>query len=611
MDPKEQIKIAGNTAIISGVFCILISLLLLLNYTQMKRSAPLESMSLEILVDRLSMEPNNEELKEEIRSMDLLARKAYFTSLWQVKTGGWLLLFASIILIISLRIKNSLTSGIDKPEDEEEDEIKTRLISQKWIMAGGALLIVPAIIVAFTSKDPLEKYGTAPPPAEQETEQIPQVRVADMPDSRTTSDEQDESPSEDGMLSEVLPDRPSDEQSATPAESQTAAVNFPTDQMIMQNHNAFRGPFGNPVNLQRNLPLEWDGASGENILWKTEVPLHAFNSPVIWGDKLFLAGAESNSREVFCYNRHTGNLIWRQPVSNIPGSPASPPRTTEDTGLAAPSVTTNGIGVYAIFGTGDIIAFDMDGNRLWARNLGVPDNHYGHSSSLLSYREKLFVQYDDRTRGRIMCLNVLTGENIWDITRESDISWASPILANISGKYQLIVSGNPIVAGYDIDTGRELWTVSAMSGEVGPSPAYGSGLVFAANEYASMVAINPVNGTTVWQDNYYLPEVSSPAEGNGLLFIATTFAVVACFDALTGEFLWEFDADGIFYSSPLIADGKMWITDTGGVTYVFGLDREPNLIARSSLGEDVYTIPAFSDGRIYIRGEKFLYCIGN
>jgi outer membrane protein assembly factor BamB len=190
-------------------------------------------------------------------------------------------------------------------------------------------------------------------------------------------------------------------QTAALSEIPATAVSFPSDQAINQNHNAFRGPFGNPVSQHKNLPTEWDGAQGKNILWKTAVPLHAFNSPVLWGDKLFIAGADTERREIFCYNRHTGNLLWRRPVVNIPGSPAVPPKTTEDTGLAAPSLTTDGIAVYAIFGTGDIIAFDMEGNRKWARNLGVPDNHYGHSSSLLSYREKLFVQFDDRKSGRI------------------------------------------------------------------------------------------------------------------------------------------------------------------------------------------------------------------
>jgi outer membrane protein assembly factor BamB len=167
------------------------------------------------------------------------------------------------------------------------------------------------------------------------------------------------------------------------------------------------------------------------------------------------------------------------------------------------------------------------------------------------------------------------------------------------------------VAGYDIESGSELWSVDAMGGEVGPSPAFGGGLVFAANEYARMVAIDPVAGSQVWETNYYLPEVSSPATDGRLLFIGTTFAVIACFDALTGEFLWEFDSDDIFYSSPVIADGKMWITDTGGVTYIFGTGSEAKPDCQVFPRREVYTIPAFSDGRIYIRGEKYLYCIGN
>jgi outer membrane protein assembly factor BamB len=143
-------------------------------------------------------------------------------------------------------------------------------------------------------------------------------------------------------------------------------------------------------------------------------------------------------------------LLWTGIADKIQGSPAAPPRVTEDTGLSAPTVATDGNHVYAIFGTGDVIAFDMNGTRVWARNLGVPDNHYGHSSSLLVWDNKLFVQYDTNRGGKVMALNTATGETIWEKIRTSKISWASPVLAQVDGKYQLILTADPIVAGYDI-----------------------------------------------------------------------------------------------------------------------------------------------------------------
>ncbi|TVR74523.1 MAG: hypothetical protein EA408_02090 [Marinilabiliales bacterium] len=616
MNISDKIKIAKQTATVAGAFCLVISLLLLLNYLQMRSADPLESEVMETLVQRLRMEPGNEQLKQEIRQFDLLARKAYFTSLWQVRTGGYLLLFASIIMVVALRVYYSLIARIEKPEDEEEtDDIAGRALSRRWILAGTGILVAIALVATFTVSDPVERYLAGAPISEEVEDQVERITITDpeprpapvpFPDDTATEDEDrvtepGEEPGEataEHAAPEVTPVSP-------------AAPAFPGETAIRNNHNAIRGPWSNGVVYHDNLPVEWDGESGSNILWKVPIPLHAFSSPVIWGDRLFITGADADERKVFCFDRHTGDLLWEASADNIPGSPATPPRTTPDTGLGAPSATTDGIGVYAIFGTGDIIALDMEGNRLWARNLGVPDNHYGHSSSLISRGEKLFVQYDDLDQGRILCLNVLTGETIWDITRDSHVSWASPILANVDGSYQLVVKGNPIVAGYDIETGRELWSVSAMAGEVGPSPAYGGGLVFAANEYATMVAIDPASGNVVWEDNYYLPEVASPVYANGYVFIATTYAVVACLDAQTGETLWEYDTDNIFYSSPVVAGNRLYVTDISGNTYIFETGGEPNLLAQNSLGEEVYTTPAFADGRIYIRGEDHLYCIGN
>ena len=98
------------------------------------------------------------------------------------------------------------------------------------------------------------------------------------------------------------------------------------------------------------------------------------------------------------------------------------------TGLSAPTLTTDGKRVFAIFATGDVIAFDMDGKRVWAKNLGVPDNHYGHSSSLINWSKKLFIQYDTNSGGQIDCLDVVTGNTVWETVRKAKISWASPVL---------------------------------------------------------------------------------------------------------------------------------------------------------------------------------------
>ncbi len=247
---------------------------------------------------------------------------------------------------------------------------------------------------------------------------------------------------------------------------------------------------------------------------------------------------------------------------------------------------------------------------MWAKNLGVPDNHYGHSSSLITWANKLFVQYDTNRGGKVFAFDVATGETVWETVRKAKISWASPVLAKVNGKYQLVLTADPIVAGYDVETGKELWALDCMMGEVGPSVAFSDGIVVAANEYARMVAIDSKNGAKIWENDEYLPEASSPVASNGLLVIATSYGVLVCYDLKTGEQYWEHDVGKTLYSSPMIADGKIYMMDNDGVMRIYQFGKEMKLIAENKLGEHAGTTPAFDDGKIYIRGDKNLYCIG-
>ena len=622
MTNNDKFKIAQNVALISGIFCTVVALLLLLNYWQVSQSDPIESKALEALVERLNQEPNNEELKQEIRNFDLLARKAYFNSQWQIETGAWLLLIGAIVLAIALRYFYSLKSKIEEPDKEHENEIVSRIIAQKGIIITGAVIFVLAFVASFITVDHLEHYqvesiadAAAPSPEDEGIEVIdvgetPQEETNQATEGATTGTEME---SELVPEQEVAQPQTSEEtvQAEEPAAPQpTATSTGLTLQQLKNNHNSFRGPLGQGIIYHENIPTEWDGEAGTNILWKTTVPKHGYNSPIVWGDKVFVAGADEASREVYCFNANTGELLWTGVAGNIPGTPSSMPRVTEDTGLSASTMTTDGKRVFAIFATGDVIAFDMNGKRLWAKNLGVPDNHYGHSSSLITWDGKLFIQYDTNKGGRLLALNVANGETVWDTQRDANISWASPVLAKVDGQYQLVLTADPIVAGYNIQNGNEIWAVDAMMGEVGPSVAYSEGIVFAGNEYARLVAIDASSHEILWENDMYLPEASSPLAHDGLLIIATSYGVLVCYDAKTGDQYWEEDVGTTLYSSPMVADGKLYMMDNNGMMRIYDFAKEKNLVGENELGETYGTSPAFGDGRIYIRGEENLYCIG-
>lgn len=609
MDQEQKIKLARRVAVISGIFCGVVALLLILNFWHMKQHEPLESRTIEVLVERLAQEPGNEELKEEIRSFDLLARKAYFTSRWQVKTGTWLLLIGGIILAASLKIYTDLRSRIEEPEKVTEELLKARANAQYWLMMAGGLILGLSVVAAFFTNDYLKEYqemGVAEVSAGDQGD-VEVIEVFPVSDSTAMEG----SPEAETAVAEESGTVTENESQTAPVQAAVAQTSFnPED--FKRNHASFRGFMGQGISYHKNIPESWNGATGENIKWKVAFSKPGFNSPVIWGDRLFISGGDEQARVVSCYNRHTGQLIWEKELTGIPGSPASVPRTTEDTGLAAPTMAVDGNRVYAIFATGDVIAFDHEGNKVWGRNLGVPRNHYGHSSSLQVWGNKVIVQYDTSTKGRMLALNTASGETIWDVERPVTVSWASPTLIEVDGKIQVVTSSDPYVMGHDIETGAEIWKVEAMMGEVGASVAFGDGLVFATNEYARLVAIEPRAGAEfIWEDDEYLAEASSPVAYKGLLYTATSYGVLVCYDAKTGEKKFEKEFNDGFYSSPIIADGKLYIVDLDGVTHILKADDSGTILAEAELGEDGFAVPAFADGAIYLRGFNNLYCIEN
>jgi outer membrane protein assembly factor BamB len=294
-----------------------------------------------------------------------------------------------------------------------------------------------------------------------------------------------------------------------------------------------------------------------------------------------------------------------------PGSPAQAPKVGPETGYAASTAATNGIGVYAIFATGDIIALDMNGKILWSQNLGVPDNHYGHSSSLMLYKDLIIVQYDQKTSPKLMALSTKTGKTVWSTNRPVKVSWSSPIVVNTGKNTEIILVAEPYVAAYNPDNGQELWKVDCITGEVGTSLAYANEMVFSVNEYSQLAAIKLGDQpSVVWQNNDYLSDIPSPVATDKYLFLATSYGILVCYDAATGQKYWEKEIGNNIYASPVIADGKIYVLDQKGTMHIIKVDKELAELGNSALGEETTSTPAFTNGKIYIRGNKNLYCIG-
>ncbi len=377
----------------------------------------------------------------------------------------------------------------------------------------------------------------------------------------------------------------------------------------------FRGPGAIGHAVQANPPLTWSVENGKNVLWKVEIPKPGMNSPVVWGNRLFLTGADESSRQIYCFETETGKLLWQHDVDGIAGSPSRDelPNVMETSGLAAPTATTNGSYVAAIFATGDLICLDMEGKRIWARNLGVPQNQYGHASSLISHKNLLFVQYDQEQDSKLLAFNMASGNIVWEAKR-SAISWSSPILVDNHGRMELILTNCEAIDSYDPATGKLLWNVKGLSGEVAPSAGYADGVIYVAIEYADAFAIKISNHGSepelLWQWADVLPDVASPLANDDYLILPSGYGVVECLNAKTGKVFWEHEFDSGFYSSPILVNNRVYIIDRSGVMQIFRMDDKFELLGTSEIGEKASATPAFVGDRVYIRGETHLFCLG-
>jgi len=579
--------ISRNIAIVSAIFIVAFSIMLITNYFQVSSSDTIQSEVIEKLKQANEENSDNPQLQGQIRELDLLARKAYFTNLDRLKVGAVILLVMVIVFVISLRIYFAKSKNIpDKDIDPIDDWIIKSKTRKYIIWITGTLALIGILFAVLTS--PHLKNKTQKTISETETiisdslEPLKPLEPLDSLDQETPTDT-----------------------TATPIATDTIEISKVT-------HNAFRGNSSTGINNAKKIPTSWNLSSSKNILWKVKVPRKGYNSPIINGNKIFFSGADENARELFCYELSSGKELWKLAAKNIQGSPSQVPATTDDTGLAAPTVATNGKQVCAIFATGDVICADMDGKQLWAKNIGVPDNHYGYASSLLIFGNSLIIQYDNLNAKKVISLDLMTGNQRWSkIRTEKHPSWCSPIIAYVNKKPQLILIGNPGITSYNPNNGEQYWRVEAMSGEPAPSPAYTNGIIFAATEYATLVAINAEDGSELWRNDEFLPEVSSPVATKDFVFVATSYGVVASFNAQTGELIKSMETNVEFYSSPIIVEGKIYLICTKGKVFVFSAKGDFSLINSFETGQKTFATPAFTDKKIVIRTQESIYCVSS
>lgn len=390
-----------------------------------------------------------------------------------------------------------------------------------------------------------------------------------------------------------------DSASSSPAASSPAEVRGPQ-------WNCFRGP-GVGVSPWDNAPTQWDGRSGQGVIWKTPLKMAGLSSPVVWGGRVFVTEGSDKQRAVLAFDAVTGRQLWRQVVSD--GGKGEPIPSVSDAGLAMPTPVCDAAGVYALFGTGDLAAFSHDGKPLWQKFLGRPVIGYGFASSPAICDGLLLLQMDTHEDGRVLAVDAATGEIRWQRPRMRGAAWSSPILVDSAGGPLLVANAVGSLTAFSM-SGEVVWDIDGVTGEVTPSPAFWNGNLYAVNVGSALMCFGLAKEPAKrWQYTGSLSNTSSPVAVNGLMLMAAASGQLVCVDAATGQELWTHDNEGC-YASLLASGDRIYVLGRTGTMRIVAAERSYRLISTCKLGEGSDATPAMADGRIFIRGRDHLWCIG-
>ena len=569
--PYQVIRATGY---IAAVFSLVVCVLLIANNVSLKRLDPVHSPALTNLVAQLRSEPRNPALREEIRELDYLARKAFFTSQHFNQTAILLLVGGLAVMVVSFKALRAYQATPPYPDshDPKDDPAADALWARKSVTVVGLVLVGFALALALPWRSPLDE--------------APATSVAD---------------------SQAAP-VPAPVGTAAPA---AAVATWPSLEERQRQWPGFLGAAGGRA-LEAGAPNNWNVASGEGVRWKSEVPLPGMNSPVVWGDRVFLSGANATAREVYCLDAVSGQLLWKQALASSPAAMDKPLKVTDDTGYAASTMATDGRHVFAIFANGDLAAFDFEGKPLWQRSLGLPENAYGYSSSLATFEDLVIVQFDRKHDSFLAGLEATTGTTRWQTARAFGPSWASPQIIATPAGVQLVTAAEPHVIAYDPHNGNELWRVECLKGaEVAVSPAYADGVVYAAAEHINLTAIDVTTRKILWQTHDVTPSIGTPLVVNGLIFFGLADTGIVCLDAKTGAEHWQAETDEGIYASPVLVGDRIYLPDRGGTMHIFKADGGSfQLVAAPQVGEEVYSTPAVVGDGLFVRGVKHLFRFG-
>jgi outer membrane protein assembly factor BamB len=395
----------------------------------------------------------------------------------------------------------------------------------------------------------------------------------------------------------------------------------------------WRGPLGDGRSAETNVPTTWSGT--DNVAWKTPIPGKGHSSPVVSGGRVFVTSAleDENQRVLICLDRADGKVLWQRTVVT-----SMLEKKHRLNSFASATPATDGKLVYVAFFEQpkiQLVAYAFDGKEAWRASPGEFHSVHGFCSSPVVYKDTVILNGDQDATAYLVAYDKATGKERWRTDRPNKTrSYCTPLIADLAGKPQMVLSGSKCVASYNPDTGEPYWLVDGPTEQFVASLVQTAGVVFCTGGFPELhvLGIDPSGAGNVtkthvpWRDGQSKGDrkiasyVPSPIAFGDWFFVVSDNGLASCYEAKTGKTMWR-QKLGKHHSASAVsaatADGgeskdgaRLYFTSDAGETFVVKAGPTYELVSKNELGEEVYASPAISRGQVFIRGGSNLYCIG-
>jgi len=393
-----------------------------------------------------------------------------------------------------------------------------------------------------------------------------------------------------------------------------------------ENWPAWRGANGKGISNEAQLPLRW--SADKNVKWKLPLPERCNSTPIVWDGHVFLTQGLNNGqrRAIVAVDRKTGKQLWQRVV------PCGVAETTHRQNPAcSSSPVTDGRYVYAHFASAGTVAYDFSGKLIWHRQLGKVLHRWGNGGSPILYKDLLIVVQGPGKPTYLTALNKRTGKTVWKVSEpgiNSPIfgSWSTPVVLRVNKIDELIlplpgdrIGGPGWFKAYHPKSGKAIWQCTGLGNEIYAMPIVGDNNQF-------VVGVSGHNGPTmavrtggrgdvtkshrIWQTKKKTPQrIGSGVIIDGLLYLSNANGTIECIDAEQGQPIWKKRLGGNLWGSILATKQRLYVTNLKGVTFVLKTGRSFHVLAKNQIGEETYAALAASNGQLFQRTYKHLYCI--